>query len=103
MNDDRDNSPQEIHAAERAVAVSSLEAALPIAASEPVAEPVSHAPLHKWINWLLAAELVGAVFVAYQPAWHGELIFDDDFSVLDNAVAKPGSLANIWVPGKCVR
>src|SRR5438552_2051112 len=54
-------------------------------------------------DWLFAAALVVAVFLLYQPAWHGKFILDDEFSVLDNSVFKPGSIARIWEPGVCIR
>ena len=53
-------------------------------------------------EWLLAAALVAAVFLAYQPAWRGGFIWDDDLHLLNNPVLKPGGLATIWVPGTYV-
>jgi tetratricopeptide (TPR) repeat protein len=50
-------------------------------------------------DWLLAATLVVAVFLVYQPAWHGGFLWDDDTHLLNNPVLKPGGLAKIWVPG----
>ncbi|MGA2060063.1 MAG: hypothetical protein ABSG67_06250, partial [Thermoguttaceae bacterium] len=34
-----------------------------------------------WSKWLLGAALVIAVFLAYQPAWQGGFIWDDDAHV----------------------
>jgi tetratricopeptide (TPR) repeat protein len=47
----------------------------------------------------LAAILVVAVFLAYQPAWRGGFLWDDDSHLLDNPVLNPGGLAKVWVPG----
>ena len=40
-----------------------------------------------------------AVFLAYQPAWQGGFLWDDDTHLLNNPVLKPGGLAKVWVPG----
>ncbi len=50
-------------------------------------------------NWLFAMALVAAVFLAYQPAWRGGFIFDDDLHLLNNPVLKPAGLARAWTPG----
>jgi Flp pilus assembly protein TadD len=50
-------------------------------------------------DWLLAAALVVAVCLAYQPAWQGGFLWDDDMHLLSNPVLKPGGLAKVWVPG----
>jgi protein O-mannosyl-transferase len=50
-------------------------------------------------DWILAAALVAAVFLAYQPAWNGGFVWDDDTHLLNNPVLKPGGLAKIWRPG----
>jgi protein O-mannosyl-transferase len=50
-------------------------------------------------NCLFAAALVVAVFLAYQPAWRGGFIFDDNLHLVDNPVLKPGGLAGAWTPG----
>jgi tetratricopeptide (TPR) repeat protein len=54
--------------------------------------------LGRW-DWLLAVTLVVVVFLAYQPAWQGGFIWDDDLHLLDNPVLKPGGLAKVWVAG----
>lgn len=43
--------------------------------------------------------LVMLVFVAYQPAWRGEFLWDDDAHLLSNPVLQPGGLATVWKPG----
>lgn len=48
---------------------------------------------------LFAAALVVAVFLAYQPAWHGGFLFDDRVHLLDNPALRPGGLTYIWAPG----
>jgi hypothetical protein len=53
----------------------------------------------RWSDWLLALALVVAVFLAYQPAWRGNFIWDDDLHLLKNPVLQPGGLARTWVPG----
>ncbi len=52
----------------------------------------------RW-NWLFAAALVATVFLAYQPAWHGAFLWDDDTHLLNNPVLKPGGLSKSWIPG----
>lgn len=47
----------------------------------------------------LAVALIAATFLAYQPAWHGEFLWDDDAHFLNNPVLKPGGLATVWKPG----
>ena len=59
----------------------------------------------QWENgkhWLFAAALVAAVFLAYQPAWQGGFIWDDDLHLLNNPVLKPGGLITTWIPGSYV-
>ena len=50
-------------------------------------------------NWLLAAAVVAAVFLAYQPAWHGGFVWDDDLHLLNNPVLKPGGVVRTWLHG----
>jgi len=45
---------------------------------------------------LLAAALVVAVFVAYQPAWHGTLLWDDDAHVTSPELQSWQGLYRIW-------
>ena len=49
--------------------------------------------------WLLALVLTLAVFLAYQPAWHGGFVWDDDVHLLSNPVLKSGGLLNTWILG----
>ena len=53
-------------------------------------------------DWLFAAALVVAVFLAYQPAWQGGFVWDDDTHLLNNPVLKPGGVFRTWVPGSYV-
>ena len=53
-------------------------------------------------DWLFAAALVAAVFLAYQPAWQGGFIWDDDTHLLNNPVLRPGGVFRTWVPGTYV-
>lgn len=50
-------------------------------------------------DWLFAAALVVVVFLAYQPAWNGGLVWDDDLHLKNNPVLKPGGLADAWLKG----
>ena len=56
----------------------------------------------RW-DWLYAAAIVIAVFVVYWPAIPGQMIFDDDVSVMNDPVVRPKTLPRIWVPGVCDR
>lgn len=60
---------------------------------------VAAAESFTWKDWFAAAALVAAVFLMYQPCWHGGFLFDDELHLLNNPVLKPGGLAKIWVPG----
>lgn len=48
---------------------------------------------------LFALALTSAVFLAYQPAWHGLFLWDDNLTLLNNPVLRPGGLWRTWVPG----
>jgi protein O-mannosyl-transferase len=50
-------------------------------------------------DWFFMAVLVAAVFLAYQGAWQGGFVWDDDTHLLNNPVLKPGGLKTVWVPG----
>jgi len=51
-------------------------------------------------SWLFAAALVAAVFLAYQPAWHGGFLWDDDAHVTKPELRSVQGLYAIWlVPG----
>jgi protein O-mannosyl-transferase len=47
-------------------------------------------------RWLFAIALVTAVFLTYQPAWHGDFVWDDDLHLLNNPVLQAGGLARAW-------
>jgi len=47
-------------------------------------------------DWLFAAALVAAVFLAYQPAWHGGLLWDDQAHVTRPELQSWHGLARIW-------
>ncbi len=48
-------------------------------------------------DWLLAAVLVVAVFLVYQPVWHAGFIWDDDAFLTDNPLIKaPDGLYGFW-------
>lgn len=52
-------------------------------------------------DWLLAAVLVVAVFLVYQPVWHGGFIWDDDLFLTNNPLIKaPDGLYGFWFTAK---
>lgn len=51
-------------------------------------------------TWLPVAALVAAVFLAYQPAWLGRFLWDDDTHLLNNPVLSPGGLQKAWLSGE---
>ncbi len=53
-------------------------------------------------DWLIAAALVVAVFLVYQPVWQAGFIWDDDTHLLKNPVLTPGGVFHTWVPGTYV-
>src|SRR5262245_43791257 len=56
----------------------------------------SSLPRHGW--WWVA--LVVILFLAYQPAWHGGFVWDDDAHVTSPNLQSIGGLARIWAePG----
>lgn len=48
-------------------------------------------------HWLFAAVLFAAVFLAYQPAWHGGFIWDDDAHVTRPELRSLEGLFRIWI------
>ena len=50
----------------------------------------------------MAAALVAAVFLAYEPAWHGGFVWDDDLHLVKNPVLQPGHFLETWVPGSYI-
>ena len=48
-------------------------------------------------SWLLGLLLIFATVLAYQPAWQGGFLWDDDFYLTQNRVlVEPGGLKRIW-------
>ena len=48
-------------------------------------------------GWLMGLLLVAATIIAYQPAWHGGFIWDDDSHITANEALRSGSgLCDIW-------
>ena len=47
-------------------------------------------------HWLFAAGLAAAVFLAYQPAWHGGFLWDDDAHVVRPDLQSWHGLCRIW-------
>jgi tetratricopeptide (TPR) repeat protein len=56
-------------------------------------------PARRLTGILFALGLTGAIFLVYQPAWHGEFVWDDDLHLVNNPVLRTGGLAKTWVPG----
>ena len=51
-------------------------------------------------DWIFGLLLVFAVIVAYQPAWNGKPIWDDDEHITRPELRSLGGLARIWIePG----
>ena len=51
-----------------------------------IAAPSAVLQSERFRSWLVAVALVLAVFLAYQPAWHGGFVWDDDTHLLNNPV-----------------
>ncbi len=68
-----------------------------IAAAHPQADPRSEYPARRgpW-KWLWAAALVAVVFLVYQPAWQGGLLFDDGGHVPRPELRSWHGLYRIW-------
>ena len=47
-------------------------------------------------DWFFALLLLAATFLAYQPAWHGEPVFDDEDHLTSPELRSPGGLVRIW-------
>jgi tetratricopeptide (TPR) repeat protein len=55
--------------------------------------------LARWSSrgWLLGLLLVFATVLAYQPAWRGSFLWDDDFFLVQNrTLSEPGGMQRIW-------
>ena len=47
-------------------------------------------------NWLLALVLIATTFLAYEPAWNGKPIWDDEIHITAPHLRSLGGLARIW-------
>src|SRR5204863_6187012 len=54
------------------------------------------APVSASRSWLLPLLLAAATLAAYQPAWHGGRLWDDDAHLTVPALASWSGLARIW-------
>lgn len=54
-------------------------------------------------NWLFTAALVAAVFLAYQPAWQGEFVWDDDAHITRPDLRSASGLVSIWTVPKATQ
>ncbi len=61
-------------------------------------EPVAARPkkAHFRPSWVVGAALLVATLAAYQPAWHGGLLWDDDKHVTSNELQSFEGLERIW-------
>ena len=50
----------------------------------------------EWPTWLIGAALLVATLAAYQPAWHGGLLWDDDKHVTSKELQSVDGLKRIW-------
>ena len=50
----------------------------------------------EWPSWLIGAALLVATLAAYQPAWHGGLLWDDDKHVTSKELQSFDGLKRIW-------
>jgi tetratricopeptide (TPR) repeat protein len=62
---------------------------------QPGTPPLFAAWFVRWKDWLTAIALAAAVFLAYQPAWQGGFIWDDDAHVRPELQSWQG-LGRIW-------
>src|SRR5262245_19329709 len=56
----------------------------------------SQGPSRSWPSWLIGALLLIATLAAYQPAWHGGLLWDDDKHVTSKELQSIDGLKRIW-------
>jgi len=57
-------------------------------------------PALRYSSWLLALVLVAVTFIAYQPAWHGQPLWDDAAHMTRGGLRSLEGLARIWLePG----
>lgn len=54
-------------------------------------------------EWLFAVGLVAAVFLTYQPAWHGQFLWDDDAHVTEPELQSWNGLYRIWFDVKATQ
>jgi protein O-mannosyl-transferase len=64
-----------------------------------VTEQRAHGPQHdasRWPSWLVGLALLFATLAAYQPAWNGGLLWDDDKHVTSPELQSIHGLTRIW-------
>src|SRR5262249_54705872 len=61
-------------------------------------QPVAMTPERprRWPTWLVGAVLLIATLAAYQPVWHGGLLWDDDKHVTSIELQSLHGLTRIW-------
>ena len=64
--------------------------------SQPQARPPATIPSFAGRQWLFAAALLIAVLLAYQPAWHGGIVWDDEAHVTRPELRSWHGLYRIW-------
>jgi len=55
-----------------------------------------------WKSWLFLVGLVAAVFLVYQPAWHGGYLFDDIIHITRPDLRSVQGLSRIWFNVECL-
>ena len=63
---------------------------------EPVTAPVEARRSWWSRDWLLGLLLFAATLIAYQPAWHGQRLWDDDAHLTQPELQSMDGLAHIW-------
>jgi len=61
-----------------------------------VNRPTAAGPMQRSSHWLLFPALLVATLAAYQPAWHGGMLWDDDAHITPAPLRSSDGLGRIW-------